>query len=67
MGDYLPTRAEGQLGAAPSRWIALSPSAAKLDRLKVDAGGKFWTDLKSDRSFAGWTDDYGSILPIIKR
>lgn len=67
LGNYVPTRAEGQLGAAPSRWIALSASREKLGRLKRDAGGKFWTDLKSDRTFAGWTDDYGSILPIIKR
>ncbi len=66
-GNHDPTPAEGRAGALPSRWIALSPSRLKLNKLKAATGPNFWSPLPADRGFESWTDDYGSILPIIKR
>ncbi len=67
LGVYDPLPREVVLGAAPSRWIALSASGRKLGELRSATRADFWEPLPPYADFAGWTDDYGSILPIIKR
>lgn len=50
-----------------SIWVAMSRDPKLLARLTgaPPAGGK-WRPLALRPNFAGWTDDYGSILPILK-
>jgi hypothetical protein len=50
--------------ASASQWIALSrnPRAiAALDALDAD-----WAPLTTRRGFSAWTDDYSTILPLLK-
>ena len=50
--------------ASGSQWIALSRDAQKIAALEVrDAD---WTPLAAVRNVAPWTDDYSSILPLLK-
>lgn len=67
LGVYDPLPREVVMGAAPSRWIALSTSGRKLAELRSSSKAGFWEPLPAHADFAGWTDDYGSIVPIIKR
>ena len=67
LGLYDPVPRETLMGATPSRWIALTPSSAAVRQLRGRSEPDFWKPLPPYRDFAGWTDDHGSILPIIKR
>ena len=69
MMQYVPTEEEEVMNATISVWIALSRNQAAIDRL-VDLSGEDqgnWEMLEPTPGFAGWTDDHGSILPIINR
>ena len=50
-----------------SSWIVMSRDKESLRRVTVNPPpeGK-WVPLTPDRGFDGWSDDYGSILPLIK-
>ena len=52
-----------------SLWIALSPDAATLAQVTA-AGEKdpsgAWRPLKGKNGFTPWTDDFSSILPLVK-
>lgn len=52
---------------ATSNWILLSRDPASLASVTVDPPplGK-WRPLRADADFAGWTDDYASVLPLVK-
>jgi SAM-dependent methyltransferase len=66
--NYTPTMAENRDLATSSQWIALSRDPAALQRIVQLSGedaGK-WQDLQPTEGFAGWSDDYASILPIIR-
>jgi len=60
--SYQPTR--GERDASTSQWIALSRSPATIARL--EARDSDWTPLAPDRRIAAWTDDYSTILPLVK-
>ena len=67
--EYDPTEDEKLMNATVSIWIALSRNPATLDRL-VQASGddsSQWLALDRTPGFAGWSDDYASILPILRR
>ncbi len=51
-----------------SVWIALAADADLLDKATGYAqGGSYeWNALKDNTAFSGWTDDYGSVLPLVK-
>jgi hypothetical protein len=49
-----------------SLWIALSRDPKTIDRLTTLSGKALWRPVKSQNGFTGWTDDYASILPLIK-
>ncbi|RDE05205.1 fused MFS/spermidine synthase [Sphingomonas aracearum] len=49
---------------AASDWIALSRDPATLARLR--AGGGRWVSLHPRAGLAAWTDDYATILPLLK-
>ena len=60
--SYRPTR--GERDASTSQWIALSRSPATIAQL--EARDPDWTPLAPDRRIAAWTDDYSTILPLVK-
>lgn len=55
------------LRVASSNWILLSRDPAALKRVTADppAHGN-WRPLRADPGFTGWTDDYASVLPLVK-
>jgi spermidine synthase len=55
------------LHGTPSVWVAMSRDPRKLDQM-IMAGTSpaMWWRLEPRRNFAGWTDDYASILPLIE-
>jgi SAM-dependent methyltransferase len=63
--SYRPGPERAGLNEFGSDWIAMSPSRDTMDRL-VWRGGDKWTPLSQRRGFAPWTDDYASVLPLIK-
>jgi SAM-dependent methyltransferase len=67
MLEYVPTEEEQVMNATLSVWIALSRDPATIDRLVEFSGedSMNWTMIETDPEFTGWTDDYGSILPIL--
>jgi len=66
MRRYMP----GAMGIAEhesgSVWVALSSSRAVIDQLAASDPDVTWQPLKTRPSFAPWTDEHSSILPIIK-
>jgi hypothetical protein len=50
-----------------SNWILMTRDPAVLQAVTVNPPpeGK-WRPLIADQGFAGWSDDYGSILPLVK-
>ncbi len=60
---YVPDKREGE-EAATSDWIALTRDPASLAAL-VDAGGR-WDPLVPRKGFRAWTDDYATILPVLR-
>jgi SAM-dependent methyltransferase len=64
MMNYHPNQAEQALEAGVSDWIALSRDKATLDRLTARQPG--WAPLRSRVGFTGWTDDYASIVPVLR-
>jgi hypothetical protein len=64
---YSPTEEEKADFATVSVWIALSRDPAKLRGIAALADkGNEWEKLAARPDFGGWTDDYASILPLLK-
>lgn len=61
---YHPSPDEEIQEAATSDWIALSRSPETIARLKARGGN--WRDLQTTRGFTAWTDDYATILPVLR-
>ncbi len=48
-----------------SMWVAMSPSPATIARLEeVNPGA--WQELEGKAGFRPWTDDYASVLPVLR-
>jgi SAM-dependent methyltransferase len=64
---YDPTAKERLLeDAHPSVWVAMSRDPATLDSL-VRAGPEgSWEKLRAHPDFPGWSDDYASIIPLLR-
>jgi SAM-dependent methyltransferase len=60
---YEPPASEGSQ-AATSDWIALSRDRGVIRKLIARGGG--WRSLQSRAGFAPWTDDYATILPVLR-
>ena len=67
MLQYDPNEEERMMNATVSIWIALSRNRDTLDRLVSLSGEGQWQYLAPRPNFAGWSDDYASILPILRR
>jgi hypothetical protein len=61
--DYEPTEAEAAQEATASEWILLGRGPAFQRLVASDAG---WRALRRDRSLTPWTDDYASIVPVLR-
>jgi hypothetical protein len=65
--DLITAESEYSRYISSSNWILMTRDPAVLARITSDPPpeGK-WRPLKQDPGFAGWSDDYGSILPLLK-
>lgn len=64
---YYPTEAETARHASVSIWIAMSRDALAIDNLIfASAREGDWQQLKAKAGFSGWSDDYASILPLLR-
>ena len=61
---FQPTQQQVELNQTPSIWIALSPSKQTMQQLVLS--GKGWRPLSRRRNAVEWTDDYASLLPLIR-
>ncbi len=68
MLQYQPTEDEEIMNATVSVWIALSRNRRSIDRLVELSGedGLNWMVLEPRPGFPGWSDDFASILPLIR-
>jgi len=64
--EYHPDAAAAARRAAPSIWVAMSRSPATLDRLRASDPNAPWRPIAGRAGMTPWTDDYGSILPLLK-
>ena len=68
MLTYQPTQEEEDLNAVISVWIAMSRNPRAIDRL-VQLSGEdsgSWMVLQPTPGFDGWSDDFATILPLIR-
>lgn len=51
-----------------SAWIAMTATPDRLLEATgyMSVGAPEWTELRKHPTFPGWTDDYGSVLPLVK-
>lgn len=61
---YFPNEEEQLREGTISDWIALSRDARSVETV-VARGGE-WEELKEYPGIAGWTDDYSSIVPLLR-
>ena len=61
---YHPSIEEEMQEATTSDWIALSRSPETIAKLKARGGE--WRDLQETPGFTAWTDDYATILPVLR-
>jgi SAM-dependent methyltransferase len=55
------------LNGHSSTWVAMTRDPQTMaDLLAVSGAAQSWEKLQSRPGFAGWTDDYSSILPLLK-
>lgn len=64
--QYEIDAAEAAKNYSSSLWIALAKDPVVISRLVASNPRTAWRPVSSDPGFAGWTDDYASILPLIK-
>jgi spermidine synthase len=51
-----------------SVWVALTRNRQTIeDLIAVSGAGKAWRKLETRPDFAGWSDDYATILPLLKK
>lgn len=48
-----------------SMWVAMAPSSITIDRLEAANPGA-WQKLDNRAGFRPWTDDYASVLPVLR-
>jgi len=64
---YQPGLPDKIQNARPSDWVAMSRDPAALERLiRTSKDPAAWVTLEGRPGFPGWTDNYASILPLLK-
>ena len=64
--EYRVSAADAKRGYATSMWVALANNTSVIDRLETATGRANWRAVRPRAGFTGWTDDYASILPLMK-
>lgn len=66
--QYKPDAAGKAQRHSASLWVALSPDSRRIEALKAHgaARGQPWRPLAGRAGYDAWTDDFASILPLIK-
>jgi len=60
---HVPPRAQLDAGASESQWVLMARSPGALGRVASD---RRWHPCAVDRSAHVWTDDYSSVLSVVK-
>jgi hypothetical protein len=65
--DYTPSPDEEGQNLTRSIWVAMARDRDTLLTLGIASGddATLWRPLRRRPGFAGWTDDYASILPVL--
>jgi spermidine synthase len=66
--DYLPTLEEQARNMSMSVWVALAPQKDTLLALQISSAedARLWRPLVARPGFAGWSDDYATIIPLLE-
>jgi hypothetical protein len=66
--EFVPTAAEQARNMSMSVWVALAPQEDTLLALQISSAedARLWRPLVGRAGFAGWSDDYASILPLLE-
>lgn len=64
--DFVPDPREAALGDTRSTWLALSRNPGRLPGLEAASGPGIWRALRPDASVGVWSDDFASVLPVMK-
>lgn len=64
--DFSPDARQRQANYTSSLWIALARDGKTIDDLATVSGRALWRPLREKPGFVGWSDDYASILPLIR-
>jgi spermidine synthase len=62
---YTVDEAGMKLAYSGSIWVALSPKAETIAKLEQSSGAVKWRPLLAKPGFSAWTDNFGSILPLL--
>ncbi|MGE3745195.1 MAG: spermidine synthase [Sphingomonadaceae bacterium] len=66
--DYEPPKKDARYYGGRSVWVAFTRSSETLLQLKSHSPGpKAWSAMSAPSGFSPWTDDYGSILPLLRK
>jgi len=66
MRYYRPSAEEKARNYSASIWIVLSHDPTVLTKLETVSGKENWEAVEMRPGFGAWTDDHGSILPILR-
>ena len=66
--DYRPTLLEQARNMSMSVWVALAPNEDTLLALQISSAedAHLWRPLVGQTGFAGWSDDYATIIPLLE-
>jgi hypothetical protein len=63
---FHPQKKELAARQTASLWVAMSPSPETIDRLVASSPGDDWRPLSNPVGSREWTDNYASIIPLLK-
>ncbi len=63
--NYTASDEDRKTHAASSVWVAMSPKDQTISALKAATGPTNWSDMPPRPGFTAWSDNYGSILPLL--
>jgi spermidine synthase len=66
--DYIPSLEEQVRNMSMSVWVALAPQEDTLLALQISSAedAHLWRPLVGRAGFAGWSDDYATIIPLLE-
>lgn len=65
--DYVPPKQDEARYAGRSIWVAFTRSPETMQALKSRSPDKGWSSMADEPKVTPWTDDYGSILPLLRK